>query len=174
MENRQLSAAHRFNLRPRAASTLTAAPVGRNASLGHRRRAVSHCHLRGFPAHGVAQSTCSPGAYRARAQNLVLLVASYFFYGWWDWRFLGLIASELARRLQRRHHSRCYAHAARAAPAMLLASLVVNLGILGFFKYYDFFVDRSRPPQLSRARPATPGAARDPAGRLSASTRSRR
>lgn len=73
-----------------------------------------------------------------RAQNLVLLVASYLFYGWWDWRFLGLIllssvtdytlglaiaGSETVRRRR----------------FFVGVSLAFNLGILGFFKYFNFF-----------------------------------
>jgi D-alanyl-lipoteichoic acid acyltransferase DltB (MBOAT superfamily) len=79
------------------------------------------------------------GRVSLRAQNFVLLVASYFFYGWWDWRFLGLIALSslvdyivgLSLNLTSENRNR---------RLILLASLVVNLGILGFFKYYDFFI----------------------------------
>jgi alginate O-acetyltransferase complex protein AlgI len=73
-----------------------------------------------------------------RWQNVMLVVASYVFYGWWDWRFLflllfstvidyfvglGLVAPRLVphRRL------------------LLTSSIVVQLGLLGVFKYYDFF-----------------------------------
>jgi D-alanyl-lipoteichoic acid acyltransferase DltB (MBOAT superfamily) len=73
-----------------------------------------------------------------RKQNLFLLAASYFFYGWWDWRFLLLMAGStvtdfvIARRLERRKDP--------ASRRMLLVfSLVVNFGILGFFKYFNFF-----------------------------------
>lgn len=75
-----------------------------------------------------------------KLQNLLIVVASYVFYGWWDWRFLSLIAfSTLVdytvgiklgtekRALQRK--------------VLLWISIVVNLGFLGFFKYYNFFVD---------------------------------
>ena len=74
-----------------------------------------------------------------RVRNALLLVASYVFYGAWDWRFLGLIVlstiidhrSALAiEHGPREHRSR-----------WLLLSLVSNLGILGFFKYFNFFVD---------------------------------
>ncbi|MBQ4005339.1 MAG: MBOAT family protein [Muribaculaceae bacterium] len=78
-----------------------------------------------------------------RWQNLFLLVASYVFYGWWDWRFLALIAitsacsyaSGLAiRRLQD-------AGRRRAAWWVSAANIVFNLGILATFKYYNFFVE---------------------------------
>src|SRR6202050_4545433 len=79
------------------------------------------------------------GRLSVRAQNLVLLVASYFFYGWWDWRFLGLIfISSLVDYIV--GLSLDATRVARARRFVLLASLVVNLGILGFFKYYDFFL----------------------------------
>ena len=74
-----------------------------------------------------------------RAQNTWLVAASYVFYGWWDWRFCGLLAFSTVLDY----------FCARSMPAagkrgrrfLLLASLVVNLGILGFFKYCNFFVD---------------------------------
>jgi D-alanyl-lipoteichoic acid acyltransferase DltB (MBOAT superfamily) len=74
-----------------------------------------------------------------RAQNAWLLTASYVFYGWWDWRFLGLlfgttlndylvgIGLERTEQPKRRR-------------ALILLSIGVNLGVLGFFKYYNFFV----------------------------------
>ena len=75
-----------------------------------------------------------------RAQNLFLVAASYFFYGWWDYRFAGLmavssavdfilgVALENETRADRRR-------------LLLGVSLTVNLGILGFFKYFNFFAD---------------------------------
>lgn len=77
---------------------------------------------------------------RHRAQNVLLLAASYLFYGWWDYRFLGLLLIStvvdffVARRLGTEERS---SHRTR----LLLVSVAVNLGILGFFKYYNFFVD---------------------------------
>lgn len=69
-------------------------------------------------------------------QNIFLLIASYFFYAAWDYRFLGLIlfsslvdyfcAQAMAKSTNRKKH-------------FLIVSLVVNLGVLGFFKYYNFF-----------------------------------
>ncbi len=76
---------------------------------------------------------------RGRARKALLLVASYVFYGYWDWRFLGLIAlstlsdfaaAQLIDRSTDRAHKR----------AWLTAALTLNLGILGFFKYFDFFI----------------------------------
>lgn len=75
-----------------------------------------------------------------RRQNWVLLLASYFFYGWWDWRFLSLIAiSSLVDYwvgIKLAQEGR-----ASSRKRWLWLSLVVNLGFLGFFKYYNFFAD---------------------------------
>jgi alginate O-acetyltransferase complex protein AlgI len=75
-----------------------------------------------------------------RLQNLLIVVASYVFYGWWDWRFLSLIffstivdytvgigLSGTEHSLKRR--------------ALLILSILVNLGFLGFFKYFNFFLE---------------------------------
>jgi alginate O-acetyltransferase complex protein AlgI len=73
-----------------------------------------------------------------RAQNIFLLVASYFFYGWWDWRFLALmIASTTVDFLiaQKISPSRADPHRKK----WLILSLVWNFTILGVFKYFDFF-----------------------------------
>lgn len=77
---------------------------------------------------------------RTHLQNCLLIISSYIFYGWWDWRFLILIAIStladffiakalfLSDNITRRK-------------ALLFLSITVNLGILGFFKYYNFFID---------------------------------
>ncbi len=74
-------------------------------------------------------------------QNLLLLFASYLFYGWWDWRFLGLIlfSSVLDYSLGLRIGS---TEDDRVKKLFLVISLVCNLGLLGFFKYYNFFVEQ--------------------------------
>lgn len=80
------------------------------------------------------------GEGRIRAQNFLLLVASYVFYGWWDWRFLGLIfVSSLVDYLVGAAMER--EDDAGRRKVLLVVSLCTNLGILGVFKYYDFFVD---------------------------------
>jgi D-alanyl-lipoteichoic acid acyltransferase DltB (MBOAT superfamily) len=67
-----------------------------------------------------------------------LLGASYFFYGWWDWRFLGLLViSTLVDFNVARYMPGAASRKGRKL--LLLISIVVNLGILGFFKYYNFF-----------------------------------
>ncbi|NNM16000.1 MAG: MBOAT family protein, partial [Bacteroidia bacterium] len=73
-------------------------------------------------------------------QNLLIVIASYVFYGWWDWRFLSLIVFStvvdysvgLALSNQTNQLKRKY---------LLWTSILVNLGFLGFFKYYNFFLD---------------------------------
>jgi D-alanyl-lipoteichoic acid acyltransferase DltB (MBOAT superfamily) len=75
-----------------------------------------------------------------RAQNWLLLVASYYFYAAWDWRFLGLlIASTLVDFTCARALSRT--SAPRARQGLLALSLGFNLTLLGFFKYFNFFAD---------------------------------
>jgi alginate O-acetyltransferase complex protein AlgI len=74
------------------------------------------------------------------ARNLLIVGASYLFYGWWDWRFLGLLVFSsvfdyaVGLGLDRVQES-------GRRKALLVASIVCNLTILGFFKYYDFFVE---------------------------------
>lgn len=74
-----------------------------------------------------------------KTQNLLLVVASYIFYGWWDWRFLSLIAFStsvdfwVGLGLNRQQST-------VRRKALLCISIVVNIGLLGFFKYYDFFL----------------------------------
>ena len=77
-----------------------------------------------------------------RAQNVLLLVASYVFYGWWDWRFLGLLLFSTvvdyfcARGLD---PDRSPARSLLGRRAILLTSIASNLGILSLFKYFNFF-----------------------------------
>ena len=83
---------------------------------------------------------CHWAARRRSSRNAILLVASYFFYGWWDYRFCALMAAStlvdyglslaIARTGSRRQRR-----------WLLLGSVVFNLGLLGTFKYADFFLD---------------------------------
>ena len=68
-------------------------------------------------------------------QNLLVVVASYLFYGWWDWRFLLLIAFTSACS----YGSGLLIGNGRWRKTALWGNIIVNLGILGLFKYYDFF-----------------------------------
>lgn len=70
-----------------------------------------------------------------RTQNLFVVAASYVFYGWWDWRFLLLIALTSAVAW-----GTGLAMACGWRRVGLWVSVAVNLGVLGFFKYFDFFV----------------------------------
>ena len=75
-----------------------------------------------------------------KLQNFLIVLASYTFYGWWDWRFLSLIlfstivdysiGINLAKRKVQTKRK-----------MLLWTSILVNLGFLGFFKYYNFFLD---------------------------------
>ena len=75
-----------------------------------------------------------------KLQNFLIVGASYLFYGWWDWRFLSLILfstivdysvgiglDKTDKSLNRK--------------LLLWFSIIINLGFLGFFKYYNFFIE---------------------------------
>ena len=75
-----------------------------------------------------------------RIQNALLLVVSYVFYGWWDWRFLSLILfSSFVDYFVGIGLSKTAGKPRRIL--LLLTSIFVNLGLLGFFKYYNFFLN---------------------------------
>ncbi len=75
-----------------------------------------------------------------KLQNLLIVAASYLFYGWWDWRFLSLILFStivdflVGLKLSKEENK-------TKRKILLLTSILVNLGFLGFFKYYNFFLD---------------------------------
>ena len=77
---------------------------------------------------------------KLKNQNMYLLIVSYLFYGWWDWRFLGLIAFSsfvdfvVGNKIDK-------TNATKERKLLLLVSVLVNLGFLGFFKYYNFFAE---------------------------------
>ena len=75
-----------------------------------------------------------------RLQNHLIVGASYVFYGWWDWRFLSLIL--LSTIIDYTIGVKLSTEQNRGQRRILLwTSIVVNIGILGFFKYYNFFVE---------------------------------
>ncbi|MFP5470706.1 MAG: MBOAT family protein, partial [Bacteroidia bacterium] len=75
-----------------------------------------------------------------KLQNLLIVVASYVFYGWWDWRFLSLILfSSLIDFIVSIALSKT--DDTKTRKLLLWTSIIINLGFLGFFKYYNFFVD---------------------------------
>lgn len=96
---------------------------------------------------------------RLKWQNAFVVVASYFFYGWWDWRFLILIAftsacsytsgllidrvrnNNLDEKKDYNENGQRHAPCERLAKRITAVNIVVNLLILGVFKYYNFFVE---------------------------------
>ena len=73
-----------------------------------------------------------------RAWRVFIFVASYVFYGWWDWRFVFLLAGSTIAN----HAFAVWIHrsAARGRKALLGGALVFNLGVLGYFKYTGFLI----------------------------------
>ena len=75
-----------------------------------------------------------------KLQNALIVLASYVFYGWWDWRFLSLIIFStvvdylIGQRLRTEDKQ-------SKRKVLLWTSIIVNLGFLGFFKYYNFFLE---------------------------------
>ncbi len=78
---------------------------------------------------------------KLRWQNAFIVLVSYLFYGWWDWRFLSLIifSSTVDFWIGQKMESH-FAKAEKSRKQLLWLSLGVNLGLLGIFKYYDFFI----------------------------------
>ena len=77
---------------------------------------------------------------KIKSRNIFIICTSYFFYAMWDWRFLSLnIISSLADYLigLKIHASEDN----KSRRAFLLLSIIINIGILGFFKYFNFFTD---------------------------------
>ncbi len=75
-----------------------------------------------------------------KIQNILLLVASYVFYGWWDWRFLSLIL--LSTTVDYFVGIMIDSNVKQSKRKQWLwISVLFNVGLLGFFKYYNFFVD---------------------------------
>lgn len=72
-------------------------------------------------------------------QNGFLLVASLVFYGWWDWRFLGLLLFTTGSTYALGHLI-AGSEDGKKRKGLLLAALLLNLGILVYFKYLDFFI----------------------------------
>lgn len=84
-----------------------------------------------------------------RLQNAFVVTASYYFYGWWDWRFLFLIAftsacsfvSGLMIEKTCNNNTLDEQKQHRRAKAITATNIVINLLILGIFKYYNFFIE---------------------------------
>ncbi len=75
-----------------------------------------------------------------KSQNILLIISSYIFYAWWDWRFLGLIIIStlvdytIGLAIAREQSK-------KSKKLLLTLSVLLNLGILGFFKYFNFFIE---------------------------------
>ena len=75
-----------------------------------------------------------------KLQNLLIVIASFIFYGWWDWRFLSLLVFSasidyfVGIALSTNEEK-------KIRKLLLWISITVNLGLLGFFKYYNFFTE---------------------------------
>lgn len=77
---------------------------------------------------------------KTKQQNLLIVIASYIFYGWWDWRFLFLIFfSTVVDFIIGIQLNKTDKKTLRLQ--LLWTSIIINIGLLGFFKYYNFFVD---------------------------------
>jgi D-alanyl-lipoteichoic acid acyltransferase DltB (MBOAT superfamily) len=79
-------------------------------------------------------------AKKLTLRNVFILLSSYLFYGWWDWRFLFLIIASsfvdffIGKKLYKTENL-------KSRKLLLLISLVFNLGLLAYFKYTNFFID---------------------------------
>ena len=88
---------------------------------------------------------------KLRMQNMFLLLASYVFYAWWDWRFLGLLfgmsfvswlgGSYIAKRQKVANASEGGGRMLFVAKSLLITIIVLDVMVLGVFKYYNFFVN---------------------------------
>ena len=73
-----------------------------------------------------------------RLQNAFLVLVSYIFYGWWDWKFFGLIILSsvvdyvIAKQIYNSNDD-------KNRKGLLLVSIFTNIGILTLFKYFNFF-----------------------------------
>jgi len=74
-------------------------------------------------------------------QNLLIVIASYVFYGWWDWQFLILIALTSVCSFASGLLLERFEGHRRQRQIISAVNIVLNLGILGVFKYYNFFVE---------------------------------
>ncbi len=78
---------------------------------------------------------------KSNYQNVFIILASYVFYAWWDWRFLILIISSTLVDYSVGQQIFKYRDQSKKSKYWLLLSVAFNIGMLGFFKYYNFFVD---------------------------------
>lgn len=80
------------------------------------------------------------GRKNYKIQNIITVIASYVFYGWWNWRFLFLIIFSslidffIGKKLNQISND-------KSRKMLLILSLFANIGLLGFFKYFNFFIE---------------------------------
>ncbi len=80
------------------------------------------------------------GSEKIKTQNILILISSYIFYGTWDYRFLilifisSLVDFTIGIKISNSSHP-------RSRKYLLWTSLIFNLGLLAFFKYFNFFID---------------------------------
>ena len=79
---------------------------------------------------------------RPQRWKIFILAASYFFYGYWNWRFIGLLAISTVGNQLFAKAMHATDHEGRRR-ALLTGAVVMNLGLLAYFKYYDFFVSNA-------------------------------
>lgn len=77
-----------------------------------------------------------------KVQNILLLISSYFFYAWWDWRFLFLLM--LSTLIDYSFGFLVKKHTGRKKKLYLWLAVFNNLAVLGFFKYYNFFAESTQ------------------------------
>ena len=108
-------------------------------------------HTSTFLVFLVAFLVCWLPLRRKSAGVWVVLVFSNIFYGWWNWKFLGLLwttilvdftLANLLHRTEKQAARKC----------LLAVSLLTNFGILGFFKYYNFFLETASAVGATAAR----------------------
>ncbi len=76
-----------------------------------------------------------------RWQNLLIVISSYIFYGWWDWRFLFLIALTSLSSFSSGLLLEYFEDHSRRKKIICAINIILNIGILSIFKYFNFFID---------------------------------
>ena len=75
-----------------------------------------------------------------KLQNVLVVISSFVFYGWWDWRFLALILFSIITDYFVGLSLKGVENQSKRK-VLLWVSIIINLGLLGFFKYYNFFAE---------------------------------
>ena len=97
-----------------------------------------------FPIFFVVVLLAAWSCRRRTTRNALLLIASHYFYAYWDYRFCGLLVlSTVVDYWVALWMSQ--SESDRVRRQLVTVSVVVNLGVLGFFKYFNFFIESFRP-----------------------------